>query len=111
MSQAPMAARRAVSRRCSADWSDVMARKNGTAANGSTTTKMADSATRLWVRTSRSIGLPDPAPRQRKFERRMDHTLRSASRTIRFDIFDCPTRRSTKTMGISLTRKPRRRVR
>ena len=40
------------------DWSDVMARKNGTAANGSTTTKMAESATRLWVTTSRIIGNP-----------------------------------------------------
>jgi len=37
----------------------------------------------------------------------MDHTLRIASRTIRRDIFDCPTRRSSKTMGISTTRNPR----
>jgi hypothetical protein len=40
-----------------------------------------------------------------KPEKRIDQTLRRASRTMRRDIFDWPTRRSSKTMGTSSTRK------
>jgi hypothetical protein len=36
----------------------------------------------------------------------MDHTFAIASSTIRRDIFERPTRLSSKTMGSSATRKP-----
>ena len=62
--------------------------------------------------------IDDEEDRRERHQRRGDrvahrifHTMASASSTMARDILDCPTRRSSKTMGTSTTRKPFRMAR
>ena len=57
------------------------------------------------------LGEHCPFPYPPNPENRIDQTLRTASSRIRRDIFDWPTRRSSKTIGSSCTRKPLRTAR
>jgi hypothetical protein len=93
-----MHARRAVLRIFSSELPEVIARKMGTTPTGSTTKRTAGSETR----NSDSCSFMRPL----YTERRSFHTIVRASRKIFRLILDCPTRRSSKTMGISFTVKP-----
>ena len=76
----------------------VIARKIGTTPIGSTTKKTAGERDE---EQGQLLGHAPAHTVSRSF-----HTMVSASRKIFRLIFDCPTRRSSKTMGISFTRKP-----
>jgi hypothetical protein len=97
----PVAVRQAlaaIARHFSAGSDAVIETKSGTTPMGSTMKSTAGMAMRKVLHITHTV-------------KRSFHTIFTASRKIFRLIFDCPTRRSSKTMGISLMVKPRLRAR